>query len=246
MHVCLLEGKKKMGSLTKKLIHFSKLSGIAIIIFVLGLGGISGASANSLPGDFLYPIKIHIKEKIVEKITFTPKAKIIFKQHILETRLQEVEELSSLNRLTPEIKNTANINIQDATTQISININELQKTDPETAILESIKTENVLDNHKDTINSLTEIHNTTIPSLPVIDETKPIDIIQNIEPTKPVTEENTITKPTTDDITDHSSSTSKSSPSDTDPRLDIRDRLRINQINKDEAEIKRIKLENKI
>lgn len=65
---------------------------MASIVIIIG-GNISYAAADSLPGDLLYPIKIHVNEKIKGAFTITPKAAAKWEEKKIENRLDEVERL---------------------------------------------------------------------------------------------------------------------------------------------------------
>jgi len=77
---------------------------IALAI-LLAIGGGAYASEQSLPGSPLYPIKIHIIEKARSAVTVTPAARASWEVKRAERRLEELEQLSTQDALTIEIKN---------------------------------------------------------------------------------------------------------------------------------------------
>jgi hypothetical protein len=75
---------------------------IAVIVAsTLFLGvGTSFAAESTVPGDVLYPMKVHVNEKVQEMSALTPKAQVKVQARIAERRLEEVEKLARENRLS--------------------------------------------------------------------------------------------------------------------------------------------------
>ncbi|MEE8471143.1 MAG: DUF5667 domain-containing protein [Dehalococcoidia bacterium] len=75
---------------------------VTIILAVLLVGGGTvGASANSLPGDVLYPVKT-ATEKVRAFFTFGKEARASLHIDLAERRLREMESLAERNRFVPE------------------------------------------------------------------------------------------------------------------------------------------------
>src|SRR3989339_848820 len=75
---------------------------VLLVIFILAGGGVAMAAEKSLPGELLYPIKIHINERAKSLTAVSPEAKGKFEVEKLEQRLQEAEILSNRGELNPE------------------------------------------------------------------------------------------------------------------------------------------------
>lgn len=74
--------------------QFKSAYAFAVLALLIIVGGnISYAAAQSLPGDLLYPIKIHVNEKIQGVLKVTPKATAKWEQKKIENRLDEVKTL---------------------------------------------------------------------------------------------------------------------------------------------------------
>jgi hypothetical protein len=75
---------------------------IAVIVAsTLFLGvGTSFAAEGTVPGDVLYPMKVHVNEKVQELTALTPNAQVKVQARIAERRLEEVEKLARENRLS--------------------------------------------------------------------------------------------------------------------------------------------------
>lgn len=74
-----------------------------LIVSVLG-GGASFTAADALPGDLLYPFKIHVNENIQQVLAITTKAKADQSAVLAVRRIEEAEALASEGRLTPEVR----------------------------------------------------------------------------------------------------------------------------------------------
>jgi hypothetical protein len=79
------------------------ISAILLTMFVLS-GGVSYAAEGSLPGDMLYPVKIHVNEGVQGTLAVGAKADAEFAHKQLERRAQEAEALAKENRLDAEAK----------------------------------------------------------------------------------------------------------------------------------------------
>lgn len=79
------------------------MSAMLIAMFVLS-GGVSFAAQGSLPGDTLYPVKIHVNEQIESTLAVGAKADAEVARKQLERRAQEAAQLQAENRLSAEVK----------------------------------------------------------------------------------------------------------------------------------------------
>lgn len=73
---------------------------LALILILLSGGTLAFASTNALPGDFLYPIKVNVNEKIQETLTTSTEKKLVFQEKKIEKRLVEIKTLKSTGQLT--------------------------------------------------------------------------------------------------------------------------------------------------
>lgn len=82
--------------------HHKQIVGLAFISLFSIFSGASLAAASSLPGDILYPIKIHVNERIEGAFVISPKATAEFAQKQIIRRAVEAEILTKENRLDEE------------------------------------------------------------------------------------------------------------------------------------------------
>jgi hypothetical protein len=142
--------------------HFftaGKILATSFLLVILGFGGLSYSSASALPGDLLYSLKINVKEKVEEQLTFNTEKKIELRQKRIETRFTEVESLIQENKITKENRETVEKNIQAEKEKITKNLAEIKETNPEMAELAKIKIEKSIKNHQEKINILVKDRN---------------------------------------------------------------------------------------
>lgn len=77
---------------------------LGLPVLVLLGGSVSFAAENSLPGDFLYPVKTNINENVMRFAAFSPQQKAQVEATLAQRRMNEAGELNAKNELTPEIK----------------------------------------------------------------------------------------------------------------------------------------------
>lgn len=80
----------------------------ALIIALLG-GGTSIAANNSLPGDFLYPVKVDVNEKVAGAFQFSPEAKANWEAKLAEVRLDEAAKLAADSKLSADLKDAVEV-----------------------------------------------------------------------------------------------------------------------------------------
>lgn len=81
------------------------------LVIVLGTGT-AYAAQGALPGDPLYPIKLHVNEEVEMALATTPAQKATTEQHIAERRVAEAQTLEAQGRLdattTQELEDSFN------------------------------------------------------------------------------------------------------------------------------------------
>src|SRR3989344_5059718 len=97
---------------------------IVALAVVLLLGGISGAAANTLPGDTLYPVKI-ASESVVTAFAFSPEKKAERNIALAERRLEEGETLTPQGKLTAPFAATLQEKVENYTNAVEVNLNKL-------------------------------------------------------------------------------------------------------------------------
>lgn len=73
-------------------------------VFVVSASGLSYAAESTVPGDLLYPVKIHVNEQVHGFFQFDSKSKAQFEINQIQRRLEEVEALSNEGKLDVKTK----------------------------------------------------------------------------------------------------------------------------------------------
>lgn len=95
------------------------------LLIMLGLlmgGSASFAAENTVPGDVLYPVKIHVNETVRGAIAVSPKAKAEWDVHLVGRRLEEVEKLAVMPNALPEARQIAQTNLAQYTERVKEHI----------------------------------------------------------------------------------------------------------------------------
>lgn len=85
---------------------------IFLIVGLLMSGSVSFAAENTVPGDILFPVKVHVNENVRSAIVVTPKAQAAWDVQLVERRLQEVEKLASHDKASPKAQEAAKRNLE--------------------------------------------------------------------------------------------------------------------------------------
>lgn len=84
---------------------------IAIAAAVLIGGGTSFAAQGSLPGDMLYPVKVHVIENVRSTLALGADAEARLQADLLEERVEEAMELKTQGRLEGELETKVNARV---------------------------------------------------------------------------------------------------------------------------------------
>lgn len=106
---------------------FGRLAALSLIVVILGGGGISAAAAKALPGEKLYPVKIHVNEEVKGFFAVTPKQRLVFQESRLEERFKEIRFLAQTPSENTEAPKELAKAIQEQTDDIKKTITEIQE-----------------------------------------------------------------------------------------------------------------------
>ncbi|MBY0538720.1 hypothetical protein K2P47_04990 [Patescibacteria group bacterium] len=101
---------------------FASMPFVILLAVMIG-GGTSLAAQGSMPGDFLYPVKIGFNENIREALAVSVDSEAKLQANLLEERLEEAQKLQAEGRLTTELSATMATNIAVQTMKANTAIN---------------------------------------------------------------------------------------------------------------------------
>ncbi|MBI5457675.1 hypothetical protein HY971_03055 [Candidatus Kaiserbacteria bacterium] len=101
------------GFLANLTAHIRPIPVLTAVLIVAVSGGTVAAAETSLPGDTLYPVKVHITEEIRASIATTPKARADWAVARAERRLEEAAMLALAGRLDDATRTALDANFDE-------------------------------------------------------------------------------------------------------------------------------------
>lgn len=114
---------------------FAKVTASALIVILIGAGSLTYASEQTLPGDLLYPIKIHVKEEIEVSLASTAVKKVNVQKERIEKRIEEVKEIQKTGELTEKQTETIKEAFVDQAKDLNDSFDELQASGQEEVVV---------------------------------------------------------------------------------------------------------------
>jgi hypothetical protein len=84
--------------------HLRIMKATLLIALMVGMGGTSLAAQGTIPGDLLYPIKVHVNETVRTAFAFDANQKAKLQLALLDERLEEGKRLASLGELHGQVE----------------------------------------------------------------------------------------------------------------------------------------------
>lgn len=125
MHIRIQEAFISMTSMRS--VSMRMVPAVLSLVLVLGIGT-SYAAQASLPGDALYPIKIHFNESVQGAVALSDTAQASWNAEKLERRLTEAEQLVAKSALTPEAQATLKTQIDAAANDFDRSVQNIAAT----------------------------------------------------------------------------------------------------------------------
>lgn len=110
--------------------HFHRTAAMsfsAAALAILVTTGVAAASEGTIPGDILYPIKVHVTEEARSAILRTPAAKAAWETRRLERRLAEAEKIVQRN-VNPRALSSLGIDINAHTERVQNSIDDMERS----------------------------------------------------------------------------------------------------------------------
>lgn len=139
---------------------------LALLGLLMSGSAASFAAENTVPGDMLYPVKIHVNENVMSAVAVTPKAQAELDVKLVDRRLQEVEKLATTGNVSEEAQKNAVDNLKKFTDRAKENVTKFEdENDTEDAVLTSTQLANLFKAHESIIASLNTVATSTSTSV---------------------------------------------------------------------------------
>lgn len=121
---------------------------ILALIVLLGGGTTSALAQNSLPGDILYPVKIHLNENVESMLALTTQGDAEVDAKQASRRLKEAEKLASEGKLNENLNKEIENSFLGEVNSLDKHLSELDKKGASTTALKiRNEFENEVENH---------------------------------------------------------------------------------------------------
>ena len=114
-------------------------------------GSVSYAAEGTVPGDILYPIKIHVNENVESALAVSSESEARLEAEFAERRIMEAEALREESRLDRKTKAELSAQFNEHTSDMEDSLRELADDDSERAMEISSDFEATLSEHFDTL-----------------------------------------------------------------------------------------------
>jgi hypothetical protein len=119
---------------------------------LLAGGTLSFAAENTVPGNVLYPIKIHVNETVRGALAVTPQSKAAWEVDLVERRLEETEKLATGPAVPVKIKERAQENLLVYTDRVKERIVKFEdQDDKEDALLTAKNLSDIFRRHENVL-----------------------------------------------------------------------------------------------
>jgi len=130
---------------------FRKTMPIALLIALLMSGGVSYAAENTVPGDTLYPVKIHVNESVRSTLAVGESAKAKVEVDLAARRLNEASTLEKEHKLDENTKKDLKQRFNKHRVSIDARIKNVEKENKEDADEISKEWRSLLGDEKDAL-----------------------------------------------------------------------------------------------
>lgn len=113
---------------------------LSLVMAVSAVGSIALAASNTVPGDFLYAIKLNVDEKVKGAFAISTQAKADLNAALAEERLKETAKLTERGTLTPAARANLQENLGQHLAALSTDVATL-KAEGDTATVSHLATQ---------------------------------------------------------------------------------------------------------
>lgn len=155
LRIGMIESEQQKTGFVARLFRWPTLSGAVAVLVVMS--GTALAAENALPGDLLYPVKIHVNENVRASLSFSTRNKAEWNIERSVRRLEEAEALLDRAALTAKTSSDVAKNFESHVAAAHRNIEEFRATGDAAASAElSARLESALAAHEKVLRRRTD------------------------------------------------------------------------------------------
>lgn len=102
---------------------------LALVVLLAAGGGASYAAEGAVPGDLLYPVKIHVNESVRSVMVRKPEARAAWEAERMERRLKEAQKLAARGELDGEKSAQLSESVARQSEALALRINDIEAND---------------------------------------------------------------------------------------------------------------------
>lgn len=125
-----------------KTIRISSVASVAVVVLLVGVPALA---EHAVPGDVLYPVKVHVNEEVKASLQTSPYEKVAWEAERVERRIAEAQLLATEGKLTEEAEATLTEALKEHAETATKEIAQLRETDASEAEVVQVVFESTLD-----------------------------------------------------------------------------------------------------
>lgn len=102
-----------------------RIAALSLALILLVGSSASYAATSALPGDMLYPVKVHVNERIRGMLTRSPDGRARFAVRLAARRLEEMETLTARGRTSAELRDTVRERFRGHAQEVALELDTL-------------------------------------------------------------------------------------------------------------------------
>lgn len=133
---------KLISFFDNKTIRISSFASVAVVVFLVGVPALA---EQAVPGDVLYPVKVHVNEEVKASLQTSPYEKVAWEAERVERRIAEAQLLATEGKLTEAAEATLTEALKEHAETATKEIAQLRETDASEAEVAQVAFESSLD-----------------------------------------------------------------------------------------------------
>lgn len=107
---------------------------VVLVAVIFVSGGVSYAAEGAVPGDVLYPVKIHVNEEVATALIFNDEEKLTWNMRRAERRLEEASALAADGALSEETQSDLAAQFEVHAKEVALDVKAIEESNPALAL----------------------------------------------------------------------------------------------------------------